>query len=66
MNTLEPLCTIYSKTNLSQWIDSLSLHEIHEYFLQKRILSLVPKPFFISLPMNEKNSFRNINSKADL
>lgn len=66
MNTLEPLCTIYSKTNLSQWIDSLSLHEIHGNSLQKRILSLVPKPIFISLPMNEKNSFRNINSKADL
>ncbi|MCW7482839.1 molybdenum cofactor guanylyltransferase [Leptospira kanakyensis] len=64
--SLEPLCAIYSKKILSQWAESLSLPGLHEFSLQKRILSLDPKPVLITLPSDEKNSFRNINSKAEL
>ncbi|TGK79151.1 molybdenum cofactor guanylyltransferase [Leptospira noumeaensis] len=65
-SALEPLCGIYSKITLSQWTESLFLPGLHEYSLQKRILSLDPKPIFINLPLEEKISFRNINSKMDL
>lgn len=63
---LEPLCGIYTRQTLSQWLASLSIPGKHEFSLQKRIKILEPKPLFIKLPDEEEFHFRNINSKNEL
>ncbi|MCW7503015.1 molybdenum cofactor guanylyltransferase [Leptospira paudalimensis] len=64
-NGIEPLCAIYNKSTLEEWIQAYYLNPKIELSLQKKIKALENTSIFLNLPMEEEIFLQNINSKSD-